>query len=180
MKLFFKMYLSLVVLLMGFAAHSQTYKTQSGGITISGIYKGAALSGVSKQLHVRFDYERAEMYMHLNIPAIETNNDSLNDIFSALVNENFIFHGKFNSSHLHTTAHAKLTGNVAGTINLNNISKPFTIKTVLLHMPVGGVKCILSGDFVIELLDFKIPVSPGENKVKITFQQLILKRSNNS
>lgn len=180
MKLFFKIHLSLALLLIGIAAHAQTYQTQSGSITVSGIYKGAALSGVSKELHVKFDYERAEMYMHLNLPVMVTNNDSLNDIFSTLVNENFIFHGKLNSSHLHTTAHAKLTGNVVGTINLNNISKPFTFKTVLVHMPIGGVNCILTGDFVIDLLDFKIPVSPGENKVKITFQQLILRRSNNS
>lgn len=180
MKLFFKIYLSLAVLLIGFAAHAQSYQTQSGSITISGKYKGTAFSGVSKQLHVKFDYERAEMYMHLNIPAIVTNNDSLNDNLSTLVNENLIFKGKLNSNHVNTTAHAKLKGNVAGTITLNNLSKPFTFKTILVHMPVGSVNCILTGDFIIDLLDFKIPVSPGENKVKMTFQQLILKRSNNS
>lgn len=154
MKLFFKIYLSLAVLLIGFAAHAQTYQTQSGGITISGIYKGAALSGVSKQLHVKFDYERAAMYMHLNLAVMVTNNDSLNDIFSALISENFIFHGKLNSSHLHTTAHAKLTGNVASTINLNNISKPFTFKTVLVHTPAGRQEYV-KGAITLNYIDAK-------------------------
>ena len=85
MKLFFKIHLSLAVLLIGFSAHAQSYQTQSGSITISGKYKGIAFSGVSKQLHVKFDYERSEMYMHLNISAIVTNNDSLNDNLSTLV-----------------------------------------------------------------------------------------------
>lgn len=180
MNLFLKIHINLAVLLLALATHAQFYQTQSGSITVRGIYKGAALSGVSKQLHVKLDYERAEIYMHLNLPVMVTGNDSLNNIFSTLENENFIFQGKLNSSYLHTTAHAKENGTVAGTINLNNVSKPFTFKTLLVHMPVGGVNCILSGDFVIDLLDFKIPVSPGENKVKITFQQLILKRNNNS
>lgn len=180
MKPFFKIHLSLAVLLMGFAAPAQTYLTQSGSITISGKYKGAAFSGVSKKLNVKFDYERAEMYMHLNISAIVTNDDSLNYNLSTLAKENFIFKGKLNSNHINTRAHPKLSGNVAGTITLNNISKPFTFKTVLVHMPVGSVNCIFRGTFSIDLLDFNIPASPGENKLKITFQQLILKRSTNS
>lgn len=180
MKLFLKIHLNLALVLLALATHAQVYQTQSGRITVRGIYKGADVSGVSKQLHVKLDYERAEIYMHLGLPVIVTGNDSLNNIFSTLVNENFIFHGKLSSSHLHTTAHAKVSESVAGTINLNNVSKPFTFKSLLVHMPIGGVNCILTGDFVIDLLDFKIPVSPAESKVKITFQQLILKRSNNS
>lgn len=173
-----KHYLSFfAALLVIGVANAQVYQAKNGLITVSGTYKGATVVAESRQLHVFINYDRAEMNMHVSIPLLRTGNDSLNTLLQALAGNELLFHGRFGSDHVHTKAHPKLQQKLNGTITLNHVTRPFSYTATLEHVASGTVSCVLTGDFMLDLLQFGVPVLPGENKVVIGFRELLLRKS---
>lgn len=167
----------LVLISVSSLANAQLYQTKAGLITASGIYKGNAVIAESRQLHMNLNYDRAEINMHVSLPLLVTDNDSLNTLLRALAGSELLFHGRFNSAHVHTKAHPKTQQKVNGTITLNRVTRPFSYTAMLEHVPSGNISCVLTGNFTLDLQQFGIPVLPGENKVVIGFRELLLKNS---
>lgn len=157
-----------------FTAGAQVYQTRSGLITINGRYKGAAIAAESRQLHMSVNYSNSGVVMHLAIPQLITKNVSLNAILAKMTGSELVFRGILNN----TQPHQKIKQQVIGTVTLNNVTMPFNYSTVLEHFPSGDINCVLTGDFVIDLLQFNVPVLPDENKVSISFKELVLKKIN--
>lgn len=166
----------LVFLMICTQVMAQFYQTKSGLITISGRYKGQVLVAERRQLYLSINYDKAELNMHLAIPLLVTENDSLNRILAQMAGSELSFQGRLNTDHVHTTSHPKFKQQVTGTITLNKVSGPFQFQTTLEHFPSGYINCVLTGNFVLDLHSFHIPVAAGENKVHISFRELLLKK----
>ena len=165
------------LLSMGITSAAQVYQTQAGTILASGRYKGANGTAVSNHLFMHLNYDRAEMHLRLVIPTLLTENDSLNELLQKLAGEEFIFSGKMNIAFVQTKSHPKQKFTTHGMLFLNGINKPFSFSSILEHFPRGNSSCILSGEFIIDLKQFNIEnLFPGEEKVTVKFNQLVLKR----
>ena len=168
--------ISAAFLISCISASAQTYQTRNGIITISGKYRGASLIAESGQLHMNLNYDRGEITMHVAIPLLITENDSLNIILAKMAGSELSFHGIMNNVRFLTKPHQKIKQQIAGTVSINNAARPFKYLAMIEHFPSGNINCVLTGNFVLNLLDFGIPVLPGENKVAISFKELLLKR----
>lgn len=174
MKLVFALISLLVV---SITLPAQVYQIKNGVITVSGKYKGYALRAESRQLHMNLNYDRAEINMHVAIPFLVTENDTLNQLLAGIAGTELFFQGKLNSNHIHTMPHQKLAQQVSGTLTLNNVSQPFSYPATLEHFPSGNISCVLTGSFPLDLLRFGIPAITGEDKVTVNFKVLLLKKS---
>lgn len=165
------------LLAMGFSSAAQVYQTQAGTILASGRYKGAGVTGVSNHLFMHLNYDRAEMQLRLGIPGLFTGNNSLNELLQKLAGQELVFTGKMNIGFVQTKSHPKQKFAIQGQLFLNGVSRSFSFNSVLEHFPRGSASCILSGDFVINLNEFNVAnLLPGEEKVTVKFNQLVLKR----
>ena len=165
------------LLAMGFSSAAQVYQTQAGTILASGRYKGAGVAAVSSHLFMHLNYDRAEMQLRLGIPGLFTENDSLNELLQKLAGQELVFTGKMNIAFVQTNSHPKQKFTTQGTLFLNGINRSFSFSSVLQHFPMGNSSCILSGEFIIDLKQFNIEnLLPGEEKVTVKFNQLVLKR----
>lgn len=168
--------ISAAFLISCISASTQTYQTRDGIITISGKYRGASLIAESRQLHMNLNYDRGEITMHVSIPLLITENDSLNTILAKMAGSELSFHGVLNNVRSLTKPHQKIKQPITGTVSINNVSRPFKYLAQIEHFPSGNINCVLTGNFILNLLDFGIPVLPGEKKVAISFKELLLKR----
>lgn len=169
------------LLSMGITSAAQVYQTQSGTILASGRYKGAGVVTVSNHLLMHLNYDRAEMHLRLVIPTLHTENDSLNELLHKLSGQALIFNGKMNIAFVQTKSHPRQKFATQGMLFLNGISRPFSFSSVLEHFPGGNTSCILSGEFIINLKQFNINnLLPGEEKVIVKFNQLVLKNPANN
>ena len=166
------------LLCVGITSAAQMYQTKTGTIRASGRYKGANVTAVSNHLHMQINYDRAELQMRLMMPTIITDNDSLNVLLQKLAGNEAHFTGKMNISFVQTKSHPKQKFLTSGIMTINGIAKAFSFTSTLEHYPRGSVSCVLSGEFVLNLIDFGIVTNPEENKIKVSFNQLILKRLN--
>lgn len=157
---------------------AQLYQTKTGLITISGLYKGNAVVAESRQLHMNLNYDKAEISMHVAVPFLVTENDTLNKLLQKMAGIELSFHGIMNGNHVHTKPHPKLQQQVSGTVTVNKVTRPFKYAATLEHFPSGNISCVLSGSFKLNLLDFGIATLPGENNVAIQFRELLLKKAN--
>ena len=165
------------LLCLGITSAAQVYQTQSGTILASGRYKGASVVAVSNHLFMHLNYDRTELHMRLAIPTLSTENDSLNGLLRKLAGQELAFTGKMNIAIIQTKSHPKQKFTTQGILFLNGISRPFSFNSVLEHFPRGNASCILSGEFVINLIQFNIDnLLPGEEKVTVKFNQLVLKK----
>ena len=167
---------ALCLLCVGITSAAQVYQTKAGTIRASGRYNGANVTAVSNHLHMQINYDRAELKMRLMVPAITTDNDSLNLLLQKLASTEGHFTGKMNISYLPTKSHPKQQFLTSGIMTINGIAKAFSFTSTLEHYPRGSVSCVLSGEFALSLIDFGLVTSPEENKMKVSFTQLILKR----
>lgn len=173
-----KQLLALISLLaVSITLPAQVYQTKNGVITVSGIYKGSMLRAESRQLHMNLNYDRAEINMHVAIPFLATENDTLNRLLAGIAGTELFFHGKLNSNHIHTMPHQIVAQQVSGTLSLNNVSQPFSYAATLEHFPSGIISCVLTGSFPLDLHRFGIPVFTGEDKVTVSFRVLLLKKA---
>lgn len=168
----------ITLLIISVALHAQVYQTKNGVITLSGTYQGNTVTAVSRQLHMNLNYDRAEINMHLSVPLLITENDTLNKLLAGMAGTTLSFHGTLNTNHVHTKPHPKIKQPVSGTITLNNVTRPFSYAATLEHFPAGNISCVLTGNFTLDLLSFGIPALPGENKVAVSFKELLLKKIN--
>lgn len=165
------------LLSMGITSAAQLYQTQSGIVQVNGRYKGASVTAVSNHLFMHLNYDRVEMHLRLVIPTIITENDSLNELLYKLSGQELVFTGKMNIAFVQTKSHPKQKFATQGMLFLNGISRAFSFSSVLEHFPRGNASCILSGEFVIDLKQFNIEnLLPGEEKVAVKFNQLVLKK----
>lgn len=164
------------LLSMGISSAAQAYQTQSGKILVSGKYNGAAVAAVSNHLHMRVNYDNAEVHMRLVIPTIVTDNDSLNVLLQKLAGSEAQFTGKMSLSFVQTKSHPKQKFLTNGTLTINGVRKAFSFTSVLEHLQYGGVSCNLSAEFIIDLNEFGIITQAGENRIAVRFNQLILKK----
>ncbi|MDP2421357.1 hypothetical protein [Sediminibacterium sp.] len=166
------------LLSMGITSAAQLYQTQSGIVQVNGRYKGANLTAVSNHLFMHLNYDRAEMHLRLMVPTLVTENDSLNELLQKLAGQELAFDGKMNIAFVQTKNHPKQKFTTQGMLFLNGTGRSFSFNVVLEHFPRGNASCILSGEFVIDLQQFKIEnLRPGEEKVLVKFNQLVLKKS---
>ncbi len=87
------------------------------------------------------------------------------------------FTGKMKIAFVQTKSHPKQKFATEGMLFLNGVNRSFSFISVLEHFPRGNASCILSGDFVINLDEYNITnLLPGEEKVTVRFNQLVLKR----
>ncbi len=163
-------------LVMGISSAAQMYSSQSGKVLISGKYQSTSVAAVSHHLHMQVSYDKAEIHMHLAIPTIITDIDSLNLLLQKLAGREVHFTGKMNINHVQTKSHPKQKIVTNGTLTIDGISKAFSFTSVLEHFPIGSVSCNLSAEFVINLNEFGISTQNGENKINIRLNQLILKK----
>ena len=166
------------LLCVGITSAAQVYQTKAGTIRASGRYRDANVTAVSNHLHMQINYDRAEMKLRLVIPTIMTDNDSLNVLLQKLAGNEAHFTGKMNIRYLQTKSHPKQKFSTTGIMTINGIAKAFSFTSTLEHYPRGSVTCILSGEFVLNLTDFGFVTRPEEDKMKVSFSQLILKRLN--
>jgi hypothetical protein len=165
------------LLCVGITSAAQVYQTQAGTILASGRYKGVGVTGVSNHLYMHLNYDRAEMHIQLVIPSLITKNDSLNELLQTIVGQELVFSGKMNIAFVQTKSHPKQKFATQGMLFLNGINKPFNFNSVLEHFPRGNASCILSGELVINLNEFNVAnLLPGEEKVTVKFNQLVLKK----
>ena len=165
------------LLCVGITSAAQVYQTQAGTILASGKYKGAGVTAVSNHLFMHLNYDKAEMHLRLSVPTLTTKNDSLNELLYKLAGQELIFAGKMNIAFVQTKSHPKQKFATQGMLFLNGISRAFSFSSVLEHFPRGSASCILSGEFVIDLKQFNIEnLLPGEEKVAVKFNQLVLKK----
>ncbi len=164
-------------LVMGISSAAQLYQTQAGTVLASGRYKGAGVTGVSNNLYMHLNYDRAEMHLRLVISSFITKNDSLNELLQRMMGQELVFTGKMNIAFVQTKSHPKQRFVTQGMLFLNGISKAFSFTSLLEHFPRGNASCILSGEFVINLEEFNVAnLLPGEEKVTVKFNQLVLKK----
>ena len=161
---------------VGISSAAQVYQTKAGTILASGRYKGAAVKAVSNRLFMHLNYDKAEMHLRLMIPSLSTENDSLNKVLHTLEGRELFFYGKLNIVFVQTRSHPKQKFSTTGTLTINHIDRPFSFSALLEHFPRGSFSCVLSGEFVLNLPDFDIVTNPDENKIKVNFSQLILRR----
>ena len=164
------------LLCVGITSAAQVYQTKAGTIRASGRYKGTNVTAVSNHLHMQINYDRAELQMRLVIPTIMADNDSLNVLLQKLAGNEAHFTGKMNISFVQTKSHPRQKFSTTGIMTINKISKAFSFTSTLEHYPRGSVSCVLSGEFVLNLTDFGIVTNSEEDKIKVSFSQLILKR----
>ncbi len=164
-------------LVMGTTSAAQVYQTQAGTILASGKYKGAGVTAVSNHLFMHLNYDKAEMHLRLIVPTLTTKNDSLNELLYKLAGWELVFTGKMNIAFVQTKSHPRQKFATQGMLFLNGISGAFSFNSVLEHFPRGNASCILSGEFIIDLKQFNIEnLLPGEEKVAVKFNQLVLKK----
>jgi hypothetical protein len=165
-------------LVTGNSLAAQVYQTQAGTVLASGKYKGAGVTAVSNHLLMQLSYDNAEMHLRLSLPTLTTKNDSLNELLYKLAGQEFIFTGKMNIAFVQTKSHPKQKFATQGTLYLNGIGRAFSFSSVLEHFPRGNASCILSGEFIVDLKQFNIRnLLPGEEKVIVKFNQLVLNKS---
>lgn len=166
------------LLCVGITSAAQVYQTKAGTIRASGRYNGGNVTGVSNHLHMQINYDRAELQMRLMIPTIMADNDSLNMLLQKLAGNEAHFTGKMNINYVQTKSHPKQKFSTSGMMTINGIAKAFNFTSTLEHYPRGSASCVLSGEFVLNLIDFGFMTNPEEDKIKVSFNQLILKRLN--
>lgn len=161
----------------GTSSAAQVYQTQAGTIQASGRYTGAGVTAVSNHLFMHLNYDKAEMHLRLMIPSFISSNDSLNELIQKMAVQELVFSGKMNITYVQTKSHPSQKFSTQGMLSLNGVSRPLAINSVLVHFPRGRASCILSGDFVVDLAQFNIAnLLPGEEKVTVRFNQLVLKK----
>lgn len=161
----------------GTPSAAQVYQAQAGTIQASGKYKDAGVTAVSNHLFMHLNYDKAEMHLRLMIPSFIASNDSLNELLQKMEGLELVFSGKMNITYVQTISHPKQSFLTQGMLTLNGVSRALAINSVLVHFPRGRASCILSGDFVIELAQFNVAnLLPGEEKVTVKFNQLVLKK----
>ena len=160
----------------GIASSAQIYSTRFGRITVRGRYQEKSVTAVSYLLRVQVNDDRSEIHMRLGVPTMSTNNDSLNARLQQQVGNEAYFDGKMNINHIETHSHPQRRFLTNGTLTINGSIRPFSFTSTLEHFPVGSATCNLSAEFVIDLKEFGILTRPGENKITVGFNQLILKR----
>ena len=162
---------------IGITSAAQVYQTQLGTIMATGMYKSVIVSAVSNQLLINLNYENARMQLRVMISSFVTENDSLSEMLHKLLGQELAFEGKMNIAFVQTKSHPKQKFTTQGMLSFNGISRSFSFSSVLEHFPRGNTSCILSGEFIIDLKQFNIEnLLPGEEKVTVKFNQLVLKR----
>lgn len=165
------------LLCLAVTSSAQVYQTQVGTILASGRYKGESVIAVSNHLFMHLNYDKAEMHLRLSVPTLTTKNDSLNELLYKLAGQELIFSGKMNIAFVQTKSHPRQKFATQGMLFLNGISRAFSFSSVLEHFPWGNARCILSGEFIIDLKQFNIvDLLPGEEKIAVKFNQLVLKK----
>jgi hypothetical protein len=161
---------------LGIPPAAQVYQTQSGKILVNGKYKGTSVAAVSNHLHMQMNYDRAEIHMRLVVPTIITDNDSLNVLLQKMAGYETHYTGKMNISYVQTKSHPKQKFLTNGMMTINGVAKAFSFASTLEHISRGGVSCTLSGEFLLNLNEFGIVLNPGEDKITVRFNQLVLRR----
>ena len=164
------------LLCVGITSAAQLYQTKAGTIRASGRYNGVNVIATSNHLHMQINYDRAELQMRLVIPSIMADNDSLNVLLQKLAGNEAHYTGKMNISFVQTKSHSRQKFSTTGIMTINKIAKAFGFTSTLEHYPRGSVSCVLSGEFVLNLTDFGIVTNSEEDKIKVSFSQLLLKR----
>ena len=163
---------------IGITSAAQVYQTQLGTIMATGMYKSVIVSAVSNQLLINLNYENARMRLRVMISSFVTENDSLNEMLHKLLGQELAFEGKMNIAFIQTKSHPRQKFATQGLLFLNGITRPYSFSSVLEHFPRANTSCILSGEFIIDLKQFKIKnLPPGEEKITVKFNQLVLKKS---
>lgn len=174
-----KKYLALIWLIsLAVTSTAQFYQTQAGTIQAMGKYKGVGISAVSNYLYMYLNYEKAEIHLRVAVPTILTESDTLNQLLLTLTGQEIAFDGKMNVAFVQTKSHPKQNITVQGTLLLNGRSRAFSFNLVLEHLSRGNASCMLSGEFLIDMQQFNInTLAPGEEKVAVKFNQVVLKKS---
>jgi len=165
-----------LLLFIGITSDAQMYSTQLGKILVNGKYNDSAYTATSDHLEMQISYDRAEMHMRLEVPTLVADNDSLNKLLQQLKGNKAHYTGKMNTNFIQTKSHPKQTIPTNGVISINGIKKPFGFSSILEHIAIGNISCTLTSKFVLDLNDFDIVTNPGENKVIVHINQLVLNR----
>ena len=163
-------------LCFGITSTAQLYTTQSGKILVNGKYNDENVAAISNHLHIKVNYDRSELYMHLEISTLVSGNDSLNRLLQKLAGADMHFSGKMNINYVQTKSHSKQNFSTTGVLSINGVSIPFSFSSVLEHFPRGNVSCNFNALFTINLNEFGVGTKPGENMVNVNFNQLVFKR----
>ncbi len=162
---------------MGISSAAQLYQTQSGIVQVNGTHMGAKVLATSNHLFIHLNYNKAHMQLRLEVSTLITENDSLNELLRTLSGHVLAFDGKMNIAFIQTKSHPIQKFTTQGMLFFNGTGRPFSFNSLLEHFPRGNATCILSGEFMIDLKQFKIKnLLPGEDKVRIKFSQLVLKK----
>ena len=124
-----------------------------------------------------------ELWQSRNAPAAAGGSHSsyrkwfFDELLQKLEGLELTFTGKMKIAFVQTKSHPKQKFATEGMLFLNGVNRSFSFISVLEHFPRGNASCILSGDFVINLDEYNITnLLPGEEKVTVRFNQLVLKR----
>lgn len=163
-------------LCFGITSTAQLYTTQSGKILVNGKYNDENVAAISNQLHIQVNYDRSELYMYLEISTLVSGNDSLNRLLQKFAGADMHFSGRMNINYVQTKSHPKQNFSTTGVLSINGVSRPFSFSSILEHFPRGNVSCNFNALFTINLNEFGVVTKPGENMVKVNFNQLVFKR----
>lgn len=171
-----RLIITIWVLGMSLTSAAQLYSTRSGTLQLSGKKSGVAFTVRTNHLQVLVNYDKAEITMMLPLTTVAADNDSTVAMVKNLLVSDIHFTGKMNITQVQTNSHPKQKFLISGTLTVNSISRQFSFSAQLEHFPRGGISCNLSGKLEIDLTDFAIESRPGEQKVLLQFNQLILSR----
>jgi len=116
---FFKTAFILILLLAINLFHAdaqEIYKTSSGLLIVTVHRDGKSVDLKSKELLILLDYETGKVVIKQEIPALLSNNDSIQQKLNDMEPESITFEGKLGLDYINTKGHPPLDFMVEGTI----------------------------------------------------------------
>ncbi|MEE4260328.1 MAG: hypothetical protein V2I62_11240 [Bacteroidales bacterium] len=98
------------------ASAQEMYKTSSGLLIVTVHQEGKSVDLKAKELLILLDYETGKVMIKQEIPALRSNNDSIQQKLNDMEPESITFEGKLGLDYINTTGHPPLDFVVEGTI----------------------------------------------------------------
>ena len=157
------------------------YVTRNATLTFAGIYNEDPVKGMSEDLTVRLDYERAIITVEFLLSSVKSEKKTLNEILSKS-RTRILMTGYFNIEYISTEDHSPMEFAVEGYLEYDNIKMSIEGTGELHHIGDGNsadYACMLGLRFGIDLKNLGMSYEDLEgidNHIEVIMTQALLRR----
>jgi hypothetical protein len=161
------------------AQTNDIYYTRNASLKINGKFNGERLTGYTKDLGIRLDYETTDIIIRFKMNTIKFSADTLNNILKSDLTE-VVFKGALSLDYINTDGHPPLDFTIEGIVDAGNVRNNIEGNGELQHVDdADDFACMLGMKIFLNLRDYNIEIPNLDDEVEIVIIQALLKKDKN-